>query len=66
MITIIVDTAEEYDKMMEVSEQYVCRQMPFYQCLKYKPNACYKCFKNNHLKCGIRIVRVDNENPVLL
>jgi len=66
MITIIVDTAEEYDRMMEVAYAHICRQLPFTVCGKYKPNTCPKCYKDNHLKCGIRVVRVDNEEPNLL
>lgn len=66
MITIIAETAEEYDKMMEVAYSYMCRQLPFCVCGKYKPHTCPKCYKDNHLKCGIRVVRVDNDKPDLL
>jgi len=63
MITIIVDTREEYDEMKEVAYGYMCKQLPFGVCGGYKPHTCPKCYKDNHLKCGIRIVQVDSDNP---
>ena len=63
MITILVETAEEYDYIMETAHRYVCLRLPFDVCNKYE---CYECYKDNDVKCGIRVIRVDNEKPNLL
>lgn len=65
MITIIVDTQDEYEKMMDLAQNYICRQLPFSICDQYKYNNCDKCYKDNHIKCGIRVLpytRVDKLN----
>ena len=63
MITIIVVDQEEYDVMREFAGNYVCTQTPFTVCGKYEPNTCHKCYRDRHVKCGIRVIRVDNDNP---
>ena len=61
MITIIVDTKTEYDEMMEIAMNYMCRQLPANTCGGYKPDKCENCFNEHHTKCGIRVIGpVDN------
>ena len=63
MITIVVTTQDEYDEMMEFAENYVCRHMSFEECGSYPPNSCDKCYRENHIKFGIRVnspVEVDS------
>ena len=64
MITIITDTRPEYDEMMEFVQNYVCRHVSYDECLKYPPNCCDACYKDHHIKCGIRMIEpVDNPAP---
>ena len=55
MITIIVDTKKEYDEMMEIAQEYVCRQIDFKDCTMHKTGGCVGCFNSNHAICGIRV-----------
>lgn len=64
MVTIIVDTKDEYDKVREFAQNFVCRQMSFARCGTYPPTSCDKCFEDNHVKYGIRVIPpVDSNNP---
>lgn len=63
MITIIVDNQNEYDDMMKFAENYVCKHLPFATCAMYAPGTCDKCFKDNHIKWGIRVIPLDSDNP---
>ena len=58
MITIFASTDSEYNKMMDVAQKYICTQLPFIICGKYPPHSCDKCFKDNHVKCGINVFRI--------
>ena len=63
MITIIVDTEDEYDEVKEFAQNFVCRQLPFIRCGAYPPNKCDKCFEDNHIKYGIQVFcSSDNNN----
>ncbi len=64
MVTIIVDTKAEYDEMMEIGQDFVCRRIRFSDCLHYPPNSCDICFKDNYAKFSIRIIPpVDSDKP---
>lgn len=64
MITIIVDTDNEYILMKAAAERYICGQTRFGDCLKYEPGHCWECYNDNHIKCGIRIITpVDSTKP---
>ena len=56
MITIIVDTYGEYREMKERAQNYVCRQLTMKKCFSYNHD-CDKCYKDNHIKAGIRVIR---------
>lgn len=62
MITIITGTKKEYEEMMEFAQEYICRQIPFRICGMYGPGGCDKCYKNNHVKCGINVFRAIDDN----
>ena len=63
MITIIADTEDELDTVWEFAKNFVCRNMPFTRCGIYPPGSCDKCFEDNHIKYGIRIIPpVDSGN----
>lgn len=63
MITIITDTRPEYIDMMEFATAYICRQKPFVECLKYPMGHCRDCYRDNHIKHGIRVIEpVDKPN----
>ena len=63
MITIIVDTKEEYDEMLKFAHRYACKQVPIDVCGNYPPCHCSDCYKEQHSKCGIRVIPVDNDKP---
>lgn len=64
MITIITDTRTEYIDMMEFAMNYICRQLPFDTCGKYGSGHCLDCYKDHHIKCGIRVIEpVDSPAP---
>ena len=62
MITILVDTEDEYKEMKKFAIKYMCSQIPFNECGEYSPGHCYKCYMVNHEKYGIRVIPVDNHN----
>ena len=64
MITIIIETKDEYYRAMKIAKDYVCKQMSFTRCGQYPPGFCDKCFEDNHIKCGVRIIPpVDSDKP---
>lgn len=56
MITILTDTRPEYIDMMEFAISYICRKLPFVECCKYPAGHCVDCYKDNHIKCSIRVI----------
>lgn len=62
MITIIVDTKEEYDETLRFAHRYVCKQVPYNVCENYPPCHCRDCYKDHHAECGIRVILVDNDD----
>lgn len=64
MITIVTDTDEEYEDMLECASTYICRHTPLARChVKYNHD-CEKCFKDNCVTVGIRVIPpIDNPEP---
>ena len=59
MITIVVNTQDEYEMMMQYAKKYICIRMPFEECAKYPPHSCDTCYRENHIKFGIRVIPPD-------
>ena len=62
MINIITTTRKEYKEMKGFAINYICRQLSFAECGRYKPGCCDTCYKDNHIKCGISVYLVDEED----
>ena len=61
MITIITNTQREYNNMMDLATNYMCRRLPFVSCGEYPPGHCRDCYRDHHIGCGIRVIEpVDN------
>ena len=63
MITILFDNKEECDAVIEFAQKYVCLHRSLVECGKYPPNSCDKCYNDNHIKAGIRIISPVDSTP---
>lgn len=56
MITIIVDTEDEFDAITKMASSYVCGHLTIMECCEYPSGNCEECYCDNHIKCGIRVI----------